>query len=52
TFAKPKRNIGDEALNATAQAMTAFANAIGRGSKKSLIKIDFYHEKRTQDPVT
>ena len=42
----------EDALTAAAEAMTALANAMGRGGEKSLLKIDFYHGDRTQDPVT
>src|SRR5260363_343924 len=41
-----------DAMNAAAAAITALADAMGRGSKKSLIKIDFYRGDGTQDPVT
>ncbi|CAG8793028.1 5889_t:CDS:1, partial [Gigaspora rosea] len=44
--------MGDQALTATAQAMTALANALGQGGEKSLIKIDYYRGDGTQDPVT
>ncbi|CAG8843160.1 19126_t:CDS:1, partial [Gigaspora margarita] len=41
----------NKALNVAAEAMTALANAMRRNSEESLIKIDFYHTNRTQDPV-
>ncbi|CAG8799668.1 20945_t:CDS:2, partial [Gigaspora rosea] len=42
--------MAEEALNATAKTMTTFANALGRGSEKSLLKINFYRGNRTQNP--
>ena len=47
-----QNNMANQALNAAANAMTALANALGTGGKKSLIKIDFYRGDGTQDPIT
>ena len=44
--------MADDALNTAAQAITAFANALERGSEKSLIKIDYYRGDGTQNSVT
>src|SRR5260363_178565 len=44
--------MANDALNAAAEAMTALANAMGRGGEKSLMKIDFYQGDGTQYPVT
>src|SRR5260363_430741 len=49
---EPEEAMANEALNAAAEAMTALANAMGRGGEKSLMKIDFYRGDGTQDPVT
>ncbi|KAF0436895.1 hypothetical protein F8M41_004617 [Gigaspora margarita] len=46
-----ERNMAEDAINAAA-AITALVDTMGRGSKKSLLKIDFYHGDETQDPVT
>ncbi|CAG8795200.1 40580_t:CDS:1, partial [Gigaspora margarita] len=35
------------ALNAAADTITALAHTMGRGSKKSLLKIDFYQDNKT-----
>ncbi|CAG8840674.1 38136_t:CDS:1, partial [Gigaspora margarita] len=42
----------NDALNTATNAMIALAHALGTGSKKSSIKIDFYYGNRTQNPVT
>ncbi|CAG8790679.1 4431_t:CDS:1, partial [Gigaspora margarita] len=42
----------DEALNATAEAITALVQNIEKGDEKSLLKIDFYYSNGTQNPVT
>ena len=44
--------MANQALTDAARAMTALAAALGRGDEKSLIKIDYYHGDRTQDPIT
>ena len=41
--------MGDQALRAAATAMTDLANALEQGTEKSLIRVEYFLEDRTQD---
>ena len=43
--------MGDAALQAAAQAMTALAGALGQGSEKTLITVPDFYGDGTQDPA-
>ena len=42
--------MGDQALRAAATAMADLANALGQGSEKNLIRVEYFLGDRTQDP--
>ena len=43
--------MGDQALQAAAQAITDLANALGQGSEKTLITVTNFYRDGTQDPA-
>ena len=49
---EPELDMGDQALQAAADAITILAEALGIGSKKTLFKIESFHSDSTQDPIT